>query len=208
MQRKTRQSILVFWVALAFLAVSVLGGCSSSKNPGGNSAERKEDFEKTITAKTAYAELMHFDSNLDSRYDNQQHMYNWVFTKARRDMFERSSYTDCVFVHSAEDAKTHDDKMIVGWPSERTTVVLSALNRRVHEGKAEQFEWDYEKGERKIVDEKPLSEFSLEYPITTTDLVENWENVNALIEYLGQSLIDLLVDVGDKQLTPNTNLPK
>jgi hypothetical protein len=208
MQRKTRQSVLVFWVTFVFLAMSVLGGCSSPAHPSEDSAEQADDPEKTITAKTVYAELMHFDSNLDSLYDNEQHMYNWVFTKARRDMFERSSYTDCVFVHAADDAKAHNDKMIVGWPSERTPVVLSALNRRVQEGKAEHFEWDYEERERKIVDEKPLSEFSLEYPITTADLVENWENVNALIEYLGPSFIELLTDVGDKQLTPNTNLPK
>jgi hypothetical protein len=44
--------------------------------------------------------------------------------------------------------------------------------------------------------------------IAQVNLVENWENVNALIEYLGPSFIELLTDVGDKQLTPNTNLPK
>ena len=83
------------------------------------------------------------------------------------------SYTGIIFVYSEEEALQLPDNVITAWPTPRTLGVINGLN------------WAVESGEvrfnvRNSAGDIDLSEFSLEFPITITDVVENWEGVHEL----------------------------
>jgi len=90
-------------------------------------------------------------------------------------------YTDFIFVHSEEEAEQHPNNVITAWPGD---------NEWTH-GLIEGMHWAVSRGEAELVnpgmfgdirtrDPFTLEDFGLTYPITITDLVDNWEKVNAL----------------------------
>jgi hypothetical protein len=74
-------------------------------------------------------------------------------------------YTDIIFVHSEKDAVGFRSDILVAWPRQNrfyTEVRLDTLNHRINERNID------------------LSLYSLRYPITVIDLVDNWEQVHAV----------------------------
>jgi hypothetical protein len=70
-------------------------------------------------------------------------------------------YTAIIFVHNEEDAEGYPDNVIAAWPTETTHKIVEGINERItREG-----------------EEIDLTRFSLEYPITVEDLIDDWENV-------------------------------
>ena len=80
-----------------------------------------------------------------------------------RSFEENLGIIDVVFVESEADAGEFSCDVIYAWPTVRSQVELDA--------------WNYWISELDI----DLSEFDLTYPLTTSDLVHNWENMFLLI---------------------------
>jgi len=74
---------------------------------------------------------------------------------------------DLVFVHSLEEAKGFPSNVMVAWPFrlQWTEGAIARLHMRVDEH-----------------ENLSLEEFGLTYPITITDLVDNWEKVSTLLD--------------------------
>jgi len=75
---------------------------------------------------------------------------------------EEAGYTDVVFVSTQEEKEDYADNTIVCWPSADTEDVVDNLNGTI---------------ESKEIDVIP---YSLEYPITVSDLVYRWEAIREL----------------------------
>ena len=71
-------------------------------------------------------------------------------------------FTDVVLVYNEEDAAEFPDSVIVAWPYEKTYKMLDAFN--------------YEIFSRAI----DLEQYSLQYPLTIENLIEDWEKVDDL----------------------------
>jgi len=85
-------------------------------------------------------------------------------------------YTDIVIVHNEEEAVALPDNVVAAWPQED---LVDGLIKGLHwavslKGEDLLFRGHMER------EEITLEEFGLTYPITATDLVDNWEKVNAL----------------------------
>ena len=83
--------------------------------------------------------------------------------------YNSGRFTECVFVNSKEDAAQYGDDIIVAWPSDNTEGILRNFNKYISDENID------------------LASFSLAYPITLKDVLENWEQVDQFIESLDQS---------------------
>ena len=83
------------------------------------------------------------------------------------------SLTELILVLTEEDALNFPDNVITAWPSEDTEEILLRLNWYL-QSEDSRFSKDEETG---LPD---LSEFSLSYPVTLTDMVDDWEKVQGL----------------------------
>ena len=84
-------------------------------------------------------------------------------------------YTDLVFVHSEAEAAEFPDNVIVAWPSERTVGMLRGFQWAI--GRNEENLMFNERQQREVIN---LIDFGFHAPITVEDIVDNWEQVNAL----------------------------
>jgi len=74
----------------------------------------------------------------------------------------REYFTDLVLVHSEDEAVGFPSDVVVAWPSDRTQLVVDAINRRIRNSEGE-------------ID--PES-FGLSYPLTVEDTVNYWQQVD------------------------------
>jgi len=88
--------------------------------------------------------------------------------------------TDMVLVHSKEEAEGFPDNVFVAWPKneEFAQNTIDWIHWAVNRSHAE---LNSPRREGRRSTELTLEEFGLEYPLTITDLVENWEKVDALL---------------------------
>ena len=84
-------------------------------------------------------------------------------------------YTELVFVHSEEEAERFPDNVIVAWPGELTPYILSGFQWAI-ERSAEDLFFNGRQ-QREVTN---LADFGLASPLTVADLVDNWEQVDAL----------------------------
>ena len=85
-------------------------------------------------------------------------------------------HDELVFVHSQEEAQGFPDNVVVAWPRdiERTHTIIEGIN------------WMAENNPPPLWNDEPtrepisLADFGFTEPITIRDLVDNWEQVNAL----------------------------
>ena len=86
-------------------------------------------------------------------------------------------YTDLILVHNAEEAEGFPDNIILAWPRDtiQTQILVDGMNWAVSNDEAELLFQGIPTRELFT-----LEDFGLTYPITATDLVDNWEKVNAL----------------------------
>ena len=75
----------------------------------------------------------------------------------------RESFSEMVFVADSEEREHFPDDVLVLWPTGDTESILEAVNRLV------------------IIEEIDLSRFSLEYPITLSNVLDDWEDVRAML---------------------------
>jgi len=91
------------------------------------------------------------------------------------------SYTELIFVHSAEEAEGFPDNVIVAWPSEVVPYFLPGLNEAVMKDEADIAEFfnnsSRSSSERDVI---CLEDFGLSYPLTIEDFVDNWEGIYRL----------------------------
>jgi len=90
------------------------------------------------------------------------------------------SYTELIFVHSAEEAYGFPDSTIVAWPSEITSYFLPGLNEAVKRNEADIAELPRAGWHHFYRDVICLEDFGLSYPLTIEDFVDNWEGVYRL----------------------------
>jgi hypothetical protein len=72
-------------------------------------------------------------------------------------------YSDLALVMSEAESAGFSDDVLVAWPSELTEGILLRLNERVSD------------------DRMDLEPYNLTYPVTMTNVVENWQDVNNLL---------------------------
>ena len=95
-----------------------------------------------------------------------------IFPSPHNDYFD-PSLTELVLVLTEEDALNFPDNVITAWPSEDTKEKLLRLNWYL-QSEDSRYTKDEETG---LPD---LSEFPLSYPVTLTDMVDDWEKVQGL----------------------------
>ncbi|MDR0458938.1 MAG: hypothetical protein LBG68_00535 [Coriobacteriales bacterium] len=76
---------------------------------------------------------------------------------------DHERYTDLVLVMSKAESAGYDENVMVAWPSEKTEEILHRLNQYV------------------TLENKDVTYNNLTYPITMSDVVENWQDVGNLI---------------------------
>ena len=74
-------------------------------------------------------------------------------------------YSDFVFVHSEAEAAGFPEDVIVGWPGDITPNMVVEINAEI------------------LRSEIDLEPFSLEYPITIENLVDDWKSIDDLLWY-------------------------
>ena len=90
------------------------------------------------------------------------------------------SFTELVFVHSAEEAEGFPDNVIVAWPSRLTYHFIPGIYRSVDRSEEEIAEWRASQRRDVIT----FEEFGLSYPLTIEDFIDNWENMYKLWQAL------------------------
>jgi len=92
-----------------------------------------------------------------------------------------TSYTELVFVHTADEAEEFPDNVIVAWPGPRTPHFIPGIYLFVGLSEEDMAELPWT---REII---TFEEFGLSYPLTIEDFVDNWESVHALWQSLTQA---------------------
>jgi hypothetical protein len=91
-------------------------------------------------------------------------------------ILEEAGYNKVVFVNDETEKDGYAENIIVAWPQDLTTRILYSLNHSIAGRKED------------------ISSFGLSYPITIKDVVCKWENVHTLIQSLGTSRQDYLLN--------------
>jgi len=96
-------------------------------------------------------------------------------------------YTDLVFVHSRTEAEGFPDNIVVAWPTvgggqAAVRMIQWVVGRTEAERNRFGFGWPA----------LTLEQFGLTQPLTVEDLVDNWENVNALLQALSSAELNLI----------------
>jgi len=88
-------------------------------------------------------------------------------------------YDELVFVYSEAEATAFPDNVVVAWPRGDDTILefIEGIHQAVALDESDLIEWR----ERDVV---RLEDVGLTYPLTVEDLVDNWEQVNALWDRL------------------------
>jgi len=81
-------------------------------------------------------------------------------------------FTELIFVHSQEEAVDMPDNVVIAWPCCFSIGVLKMLNEAVNRTENDIIFW-----RRQSRDILNLEDFGLVYPLTITDIVDNWEQV-------------------------------
>lgn len=157
-----------------FLAV-LITGCNSNNNNDIN----REDLDMISTDKVWFAIYMRFDSRI---VFEGEVISPYGLAAIFESVHPRSStfnpfYTEFIFVHNAEEAEGFPDNVIHAWPRDNAWT----------QGLIEGMHWAVSREEIGILNEPTsmrdpftLEDFGLTYPLTITDLVDNWEKVNTL----------------------------
>ena len=116
-------------------------------------AEKEKDRIKISGMQLDYIYNLYFDNNW-SIFPSE--------IRSTRAFEVNLGIIDVTFVESEAEAGDFSCDMIYAWPTERSQIEIDA--------------WNYWISDLDI----DLSEFDLTYPLTTSDLVHNWENVRLL----------------------------
>ena len=163
-------------ISALLLCLFFIVGCSDE--------EDGDSSEPDVISKLMYAEFMQFNFRMpvDEEIFGHPVITDSLFVRETF-LFSRSeigsvsgdiyNYTDFILAYSEEEALQLPDDAVTAWPSTRTLGVINGLN------------WVIEREDPfpdivGITGDIDLSEFSLEFPITLSDVVENWENVREL----------------------------
>ena len=153
--------------ASLFLAILLLMLCGCQKSKPTESEE-----EKAMKIKINYAINLRFNGTGG----------NYGITIGETFFNKELGYTECVFVLSEEDAKGYADNVFVCWPSEGTDVIIDRINRQNEINRLSNKE------------EVDFTQFSLENPITVSDVVEKWESVRELLYAFDSSARDSILN--------------
>ena len=154
-------------VSLFLLCLLFVAGCQNGEDRTSSDADGAD-----IISRARYAKSMQFDFRM---VVDEERFGRPVISDplSMPELFGGPDYTDFVLVYSKEEALQFPDDVVTAWPSTRTLGVINGLN------------WVIQREDPSpnivgITGDIDLSEFSLEFPITLSDVVENWENVREL----------------------------
>jgi hypothetical protein len=115
---------------------------------------------------------------------NGEVLYGFTFVRGRihpHDRYFDPFYTDLVFVLSEEEAQGFPDNIITAWPRTGEREPTARIINEIHHGiglTESDLIWPGETDAfREVV---TLEEFELSYPVTASDFVDNWRQVDAL----------------------------
>ena len=131
--------------------------------------EQERQHGRILRDKVRFAGRMHFEFRIvvNEEVDNT---YDLALERA----FLEPSENDIVFVHNEADAMGFPDNVIVAWPGEYTPGVIPGFHWAVNQEERDLVRFHRGRG---VVS---FEDFGLTYPLTITDLVDNWEQVHAL----------------------------
>ena len=114
-----------------------------------------------------YAFMMRFSVKATSLSDGERIVGSLIWWG------HRPYHADLIFVHSEAEATGFPDDVIVAWPEEHSKGIVAGINWAVTLEDDEIAKVHGSQG-RPVVN---LEDFGLTYPLTVTDLVDNWEKV-------------------------------
>lgn len=151
-----------------------------------NTISPEEEYRiMSLIRKVAYGRDLSFDFQMYIEGESRQFVGATVseFVRPSSHMYN-PFYIEVVFVHSGAEAAGFPENVIVGWPNPDERISVSAIAQIHREVNRTEDELGLfgEHNRRPVV---TLEEFSLTYPITIADLVDNWEKVALLREAVG-----------------------
>jgi len=170
-----RKSILVYVsLFLLLLLAVVLTVCGKQ-----NYQEGHGDMD--LLAKAWYGDHMGFEFRIISGDDVLTSGSVARILTNPRDQRHNPFYTDVVFVHNEAEAQDFPDNIIVAWPqdNEWTAGLIAGMHWAVNRTEDDLIALTRDGIPRgfSIRSAFTLEDFGLSYPITITDLVDNWEKV-------------------------------
>jgi hypothetical protein len=146
-----------------------------------NNGVSEEKDQQTIipTEKLWYANFMQFQFRIVIEGEEYSAFTIVLETVIPGEPFD-PFYDELVFVHDEAEAAGLPDNVIVAWPTDRTSGVIKGLHWAVTMNEKEIGHRDW----REVI---TFEDFGLSYPLTTEDLVNQWEKVDALWNSLTRS---------------------
>jgi len=110
----------------------------------------------------------------------------------RRESSDRL-YHELVFVHNGAEATAFPDTVVTLWPrGEFTLGAIDGIHWALATDESDLIGWR----ERDVV---TLEDVGLAYPITFEDLVDNWEQVNSLLQRFSEGEREVIRDMGPER---------
>jgi len=163
------KKILIFLPVMLIFVLFIVSGCQSVEEEPPERQGMSEE-ELAIFNMSIYAEHFHFGIDADINYFG-----------LRSNIADGINAHSLKFVHDIEKIVDPSDDTLFFFPTERTLGALELLNEIVEENDVD------------------LSALSLSYPLTLSDLVDNWEDVSYLyFNVLGRQQRDRIRDVPDR----------
>jgi len=167
---------------IAFLSLSLLLLFTSCSNQKYNPIDYKEEYRlMNIVEKNRYGSAMgfHFRMFWDGEMIITQGMgiARFVFETWDEYFFD-PFYTDLIFVHNEQEALAFPDNIITAWP--RDDIFTEGLLAGIHWAAGRNDEDLIMHNGRPQREALIIEDFGLSYPLTATDLVDNWEKVREL----------------------------
>ena len=168
---------------------------------GCNNEDIKEEQQMLIPReKFFYADLMQFGFRfvVDGEELNgaERYLFTYLWGLVIPGNSFDPSYDQLIFVHSKEEAVGLPDNVIAAWPSERTVVIIEGLHRAIEK---DQETLDQLRSRRDAIN---IEDFGLSYPLTTTNLVNHWERVDALWNSLSNGEQGSIIRSAERGVSP------
>ena len=144
---------------------------------------REPEIDRVLFNKILFAELLEFDFRM--MVDGEQFGTDlsrsslglMIMNRVRPDppAFD-PFHTDLIFTYTKEEAFSYPDNVITAWPTTQTLRNINELNWSIQNN----LNLDMSSDELEIIlHDLDGNEFVFEFPVTLTDVVENWEEVRA-----------------------------
>ena len=168
------------WLVVLVVIILVSGSVSLYRRVGDIAERRNNELImaeryriRNLSLQISYARQMKFEFRII--IDGERYGYGGVLFELTRS--RNPFFTDFIFVHTEAEAEQLPDNIVTAWPSSNhyTEGIIFGINYTLRTEEIPTTFWGEPARERLSPED-----FGLTYPITVTDLVENWQKVDDL----------------------------